>query len=106
MTTYRALDIETMANADMVDKLPPVDVKYGNAKDPAKRAVIEAEAKQDQIDSMALSPYTGIICAYSFVGYDGDKTEVVKDAKDEKELLVNLLENLSFNGNASHRIIT
>ena len=51
-----AFDIETIGNRSMVERMPEIDVKVGNLKDPAKIAEKIAEAKADQIDRMALSP--------------------------------------------------
>lgn len=59
-----AFDIETIPNSRMTDRLPPIEVKAGNLKDPAKIAEKEAAAKAEQIEKMALSPLYGRICAW------------------------------------------
>lgn len=59
-----AFDIETIPNAGMIDRLPAIEVKAGNLKDPAKIAEKEAAAKAEQIDKMALSPLYGRVCAW------------------------------------------
>ena len=59
-----AFDIETIGNRSMVERMPEIDVKVGNLKDPAKIAEKIAEAKADQIDRMALSPLYGRVCAF------------------------------------------
>lgn len=58
---YTVVDIETMPNEEMIDKLPEPDVKYGNTKDEAKRQVVYEEAVKKQIEKMALSPLYGKI---------------------------------------------
>ena len=57
-------DIETIPNTSMIRRLPKVEVKAGNIKDPAKIAEKEAAARAEQIDKMALSPLYGRICAW------------------------------------------
>lgn len=69
------IDIETIPNMDMVSKLPEPDVKFGNIKDPIKIAEKKAEAKANQIASMALDPLFGRICAYRIVQVTDDETE-------------------------------
>ena len=59
-----AFDIETILNSGMIDRLPPIEVKAGNLKDPAKIAEKEAAAKAEQVDKMAISPLYGRICAW------------------------------------------
>ena len=57
-------DIETIPNRNMVSRLPAIEIKAGNLKDPAKIAEKEKAAKQEQIEKMALSPLYGRICAW------------------------------------------
>ena len=59
-----AFDIETIPNSGMINRLPAIEVKAGNLKDPAKIAEKEAAAKAEQIDKMALSPLYGRVCAW------------------------------------------
>jgi len=68
-------DIETVGRplAELLDNLPPFDpedVKYGNTKDPDKRAAIlanaEARHKSDYIDNAALDARTGILKVAGF----------------------------------------
>ena len=73
--SYIALDIETVANGDMVSKLPEPEVKLGNLKDPAKINEKIVEAKQKQIEGMALDPLYGKVCCvgmYFFTDPEGD----------------------------------
>lgn len=66
-----AFDIETIANADIVDHLPEPVVLTGNLKDPAKIEEKIRAAKQEQIDRMALSPLYGRVCAFVATVNDG-----------------------------------
>lgn len=66
-------DIETMRNASMIDRLPALEVKAGNLKDPAKIAEKQEAAKNEQIEKMALSPLYGRICAWCAIDDDGKK---------------------------------
>jgi predicted PolB exonuclease-like 3'-5' exonuclease len=101
-----AFDIETIPNTAMLDKLPAPEVKYGNAKKPELRAEIEAEAKQKQIDGMALSPFTGIICAYSMYGEDTQEVGWIKEDSDEKAILPIIFNHLRRTENNIPRLIT
>ena len=66
-------DIETIPNSGMIDRLPPVEVKAGNLKDPAKIAEKEAAAKLDQIEKMGLNPLYGRVCAWCAEDFSGEK---------------------------------
>lgn len=81
---YVTIDIETMPNMDMVDRLPEPEVKYGNTKDEAKRQIKYEEAVRAQIDKMALNPLYGKVAC---VGYklDGIVGSVVSE--NEVDLL-------------------
>jgi predicted PolB exonuclease-like 3'-5' exonuclease len=83
----KSFDIETIPNPAMIERLPAVKPAYGNTKDPDKRAVIDAEAKQKQIDNMALSPFYGRICAASFCEGEGKTSgAVITDISDKAEI--------------------
>ena len=74
---YTVIDIETMPNEEMIERLPEPNVALGNLKDEAKiKAKVEA-AKQKQIESMALSPMFGKIAC---IGVDTD-VHIVEDEK-------------------------
>lgn len=88
-------DIETIPNSSMINRLPAVEVKAGNLKDPAKIAEKEAAAKAEQLDKMALSPLYGRICAWVAVkneftaeraclaeNSDAEETRVIETAFD------------------------
>ena len=88
-------DIETIPNSSMIKRLPAVEVKAGNLKDPAKIAEKEAAAKAEQLDKMALSPLYGRICAWVAVkneftaeraclaeNSDAEETRVIETAFD------------------------
>ena len=72
-TAVMALNIETGANLDMVDSLPPPDVKYGNTKDPLKRATKEAEAAASQRTKMALDPHFGVVLCVGLASYSSEQ---------------------------------
>ena len=80
---YTVLDIETMPNEDMIDKLPEPTVAIGNLKDEAKIQAKIEEAKQKQIDNMALNPLYGKIAC---IGY-GEKVIV---SEYENDLIVEI----------------
>ena len=103
-------DIETMRNASMIDRLPLIEVKAGNLKDPAKIAEKQEAAKNEQIEKMALSPLYGRICAWCAVDDEGTSfCECISaDTNDEEfELIAKAFECLSvydriitYNGNS------
>jgi len=99
-------DIETIPNRDMVSRLPAIEIKAGNLKDPAKIAEKEKAAKQEQIEKMALSPLWGRICAWNMA--DGENAAFgagacISSETDEEEtkLIEDALYKLS-----GRRIIT
>lgn len=104
-----AFDIETIPNEAMIEHLPEPEVKLGNIKDPDKVALKIEEAKQKQIDSMALSPFYGRICSAAFYNkddYQGYKTiDEISDAA-ELELLDYIFDRLKFTETTSPTIIT
>lgn len=106
-----ALDIETIPNVDMIDKLPEPSID-SRLKDPAKITAAKIEARQKQIGSMALDAFTARVCCYAAVGlvaptHEGEQThgEIIEAATDDKEreLLQSLLRML---GSFDIRIIT
>lgn len=106
-----AFDIETVENKDIVTKLPPPEIKYGNAKDPAKRAAIEEEAKKKQLDKLACSPLTGRVCCGAFYGNQTKEFQVIPKINDVEEIKIlnwifEMLGNLCFLGEGNDIIIT
>lgn len=98
-------DIETMPNSGMKSRLPEVEVKTGNLKDPAKVAEKIAEARAEQIDRMALSPLWGRICA--FVAIEDSNTtwkDCITEDSDTAELYV--IENIFRSISGGKRVIT
>lgn len=86
-----ALDIETIPNLDIIDKLPEPSID-SRLKDPAKIADAKAAAKQKQIDSMALDALTARVCCYGAVGlvnptHEGEQEhgEIIAAATDDNE---------------------
>lgn len=78
-----AFDIETMPNSSMIEKLPELEVKTGNLKDPAKIAEKVAEAKLEQVSKMALSPLYGRIC--SIVTTDSNSVTIGRCIEEESD---------------------
>lgn len=98
------IDIETIPNSGMIDRLPEVEVKTGNLKDPEKIAEKIAEAKAEQIGKMALSPLWGRVCAWC--GMEDEQTvwkECIREDSDDEEtrILVTL-----FRAMTGKRIVT
>ena len=60
-----AFDIETIRNGSMIDKLPELEIKLGNLKDPYKIEEKKAEARAEQIRKMTLNPLYGRVCAFA-----------------------------------------
>ena len=102
-----SLDIETIPNSSMVDKLPEPDLKLGNVKDPEKIAAKEAEAKQKQIESMALNPFYGRVCSYATAGdFDSVRCIGADDDEEEKILIECILNDLSNSTTENVTVIT
>jgi len=102
-----SFDIETIPNEAMIDHLPEPEVKTGNLKDIEKIKAKAAEAKQKQIDDMALSPFYGRICSIATWGeYQGyDVIDEISDAA-EIELITKTLEKMSFGATQSPSVVT
>lgn len=104
-----AFDIETIPNEAMIEHLPEPEVKLGNIKDIEKIKAKAAEAKQKQIDSMALNPFYGRICSAAFYDpddYQGYKTiDEISDAA-ELDLLDYIFDRIKFTETTSPTIIT
>lgn len=95
-----AFDIETMPNPDCIPMLPEPTPAMGNLKDPEKIAAKIAEAKQEQIDRMALSPLTGMIASAAF--YHPEKEDVVLGESEIIEKVLHIIRKghtlITFNG--------
>jgi len=101
-------DIETIPNVDLVDALPTPEVNFGNTKDPDKRAVIIEDAKKDQIDKMALNPFWGRVCSYSFFGENVQVWKTMDEISDASEigLITDIFTRLSGVNNIATSLIT
>jgi len=87
---YLIIDIETYADLSKVDMLPEPSISKV-LKDEAKIAIAKEEARQAQIEKMALSPYEGRIAC---IGYcSGGISQV--DVSDEKDMLKMFFERIS-----------
>ena len=84
-----SFDIETIPNSGMLNRLPPVEAKTGNLKDPEKIAEKERQAKLEQVEKMALSPLYGRVCAWCAESITGDKFNAcIEEDSDEEEIRV------------------
>jgi len=77
---YTVIDIETIPNESMIDKLPEPEVKLGNTKDPVKVAAKIEEAKRTQVAKMALNPLYGRVCCAAMI--KGEDVNYVIDNVD------------------------
>lgn len=91
-----ALDLETIANPNMLELLPEVTAKK-SLKDPAKIEADIAEKKSKQIEGMGLDPMLNMICCAGWCDKDGAHSlSITKaDYKSEKKLLLDFWEVLS-----------
>jgi DNA polymerase elongation subunit (family B) len=106
----KAFDIETIPNKALIPMLPEPEVALGNTKDPEKIKEKIAEAKQKQIDRMALSPLYGRICSMSFFG-DAPESRLyytIPEISDTAEIeLINLIfAGLCVGNEETNKIIT
>jgi DNA polymerase elongation subunit (family B) len=81
---YSIVDIETMPNLGLLDKLPDPEVKYGNTKDPDKMQEKYEAAVAKQIEKMALNPMYGRICCVT-VAKDANIQTFVEDVSVDVE---------------------
>lgn len=88
-----SLDIETIPNHDLVDKMPEPEIKTGNLKDPEKIKEKKDEARQKQIEEMALNPLFGRVLCFAVQSDDAPFGQIIAEATDEQEsaLLTKLL---------------
>jgi DNA polymerase elongation subunit (family B) len=101
-----SLDIETVPNESMIGLLPEPEIKLGNVKDPKKIEEKRIEAKNKQIEKMALYPETGTICSYAVYGANHNGGRVVESITYSEEIslikdIFELLENcvvVTYNG--------
>ena len=103
----KSLDIETIPNEEMIQCLPEVEVA-ANLKDPAKIEEKRKEAKQKQINKMALNPFYGRACSYSWCCGKGKghvTIAAISDA-DEISLINSLLSLLTIAEVHTNKIIT
>ena len=98
-----AFDIETIRNGSMIDKLPELEIKLGNLKDPYKIEEKKAEARAEQIRKMTLNPLYGRVCAFA-VASDAEESAYCIDA-DSDEADTELIER-AFTILSGNRIVT
>ena len=88
---YTVIDIETYPNEDMIDRLPEPKID-SRLKDPVKIEAAKIEAKDKQIQEMALSPLYGKIAC---VGYEKGKGNVdVAIDEDETRIIKHFFEHI------------
>lgn len=83
---YMVVDIETIPNPDMVKLLPEPSID-SRLKDPAKVAEARINAKQTQLEKMALSPLTGKVACIGYANEETRNASVVNEETSEKDLL-------------------
>lgn len=92
MNKILAIDIETMQNEAMINKLPKVTAD-SRLKDPMKIREDLTKKKAEQIEKMALSPLYGKIAC---IGYYGDELKEV-DLQDEAIMIKTCLQRCDEN---------
>lgn len=98
MEKVTAFDIETIPNEDLIGELEPIEPPK-NYKDPDKISKYIEQGKAEQIQKMALSPFYGRVCCYSFQG-SLRRSEVILEHPDlsmdvvEKQLVNETLQCL------------
>ena len=81
-----ALDIETIPNTAMIDRLPEPEVPLGNLVDPAKIRAKQDAAKATQVEKMALDPLYGRVLCVAMVDEDGSSNcPIMPEANDDTE---------------------
>ena len=103
-----AIDLETIADRELLKILPPVEVKTGNIKDQEKIKAKQQEAEENRVANMGVNKYENMICVFSWCDGAGSGGLVLgeESAAGEKELLAGAWEIMSrynhfitFNGN-------
>ncbi len=87
-----SIDIETVYNPDMIRLLPEPEVAVANLKKPELIEAKIADAKQKQIDSMALNPLYGKICCIGYYSEEDGKGCYISE--DETEIINNVMESI------------
>jgi DNA polymerase elongation subunit (family B) len=105
----RAIDIETIPNPAMIERLPEPEVALGNTKNPELIKEKIAEAKKKQVEKMGLSPFYGRICSFSWCGLQEDKGfKTIPEISDaaEIELINKIIETLVVGQPQTNLLIT
>jgi len=103
-----AIDLETIADRELIKTLPPLEVKTGNIKDEEKIKAKQAEAEEKRIENMGLNKFENLICVFSWC--DGEKSGGLllgnESGEAERKLLLEAWEIINghshfvtFNGN-------
>jgi len=80
-----ALDIETYPDVGMIGKLPEPEISKV-LKDPAKIEAAKIEAKEKQLQDMALNPLYGKIAAYTFFSSDVEDVWTIYNGCSDNEI--------------------
>lgn len=90
LNKYYAIDIETMPNDVLIDKLPEVKASK-TLKDPEKIKSDIEKKQSEQVSKMALSPLYGKIACIGIYGSDGTKKCLFGSEEDMITELLNII---------------
>jgi predicted PolB exonuclease-like 3'-5' exonuclease len=97
-------DIETIRNDAMISRLPEPTAD-SRLKDPVKIAADIAEKKAEQVNKMALDPFTGRVLCVALVSEDEAGCPILEEATDDAER--NLIQQVfSVIGRSDMRLVT
>jgi len=101
------IDIETMPNMSIIDKLPEPKID-SRLKDQEKIGAAIKKAKQAQIDSMALSPLYGRVASVCALVGTVQEMSAAKGCTDEHErgVVVAAMRTLTLSNNARPELVT
>lgn len=85
VTREIAFDLETIANQDVLARLPSAKAAVGNLKDPEKIAAKQAEAEKDRRAKAGLNPHHNRIAVFGWANGDDSGHLLLDDETDEAE---------------------
>lgn len=80
-----AIDLETIADRELLKTLPPLEVKTGNIKDEEKIRAKQAEAEEKRIENMGLNKFENLICVFSWCDGEASGGLLLGDESGEAE---------------------
>lgn len=104
-----AWDLETIANQQVLNGLPPAKAAVGNLKDPEKITAKQAEAEKERRSKAGLNPHHNRIAVFGWCNGKDSGHILLEDETDdaERKLIVNAWEilaqynrSITFNGDA------